>query len=139
MNMPNKFVTNLTNEDVTKLEQLWQTSSNFRVRNRSHAILLSYQRIAIDEIAKVCGVGRDAVSSWLDQWNRDGDEGLKDKAKSGRRPTLSEKETVEAIATALQVPQSPARQLAEIEKNTGKKISRGILKRLLKKTSLEAP
>jgi len=98
-----------------------------------------YQRIAIDEIAKVCGVGRDAVSSWLDQWNRDGDEGLKDKAKSGRRPTLSEKETVEAIATALQVPQSPARQLAEIEKNTGKKISRGILKRLLKKTSLEAP
>jgi hypothetical protein len=62
---------------------------------------------------------------------------LKDKAKSGRRATLSHTEETVAIETALEVPPSPARQLAEIERKTGKKISRGILKRLLKKTSVE--
>ncbi len=65
MNVPNKFVNNLTDENIMKLEQLWQTSSNFRLRNRSHAILLSFQRVSIDEIAHICAVGRDAVSSWI--------------------------------------------------------------------------
>ncbi len=131
--MPNKFVSHLTAEDVTKLEQLWQTNANFRVRNRAHALLLSYRRVGIDEIARICKVGRDAVSRWINNWEANSYEGLKDKAKSGRRATLSHTEETVAITTALKVPQSPARQLAEIEKKTGKKISRGILKRLLKK------
>lgn len=133
MNMPNKFVSNLTAEEITKLEQLWQTNANFRVRNRAQALLLSYRRVGIDEIARICKVGRDAVSSWINNWETSGYEGLKDKAKSGRRPTLSQTEEAVAIKTALEVPQSPARQLAEIEKKVGKRISRGSLKRLLKK------
>jgi len=67
MNMPNKFVSNLTEEDVTKLEQLWQTNANFRVRNRAQSILFSYRRVGIDELARICGVGRDAVSSWINK------------------------------------------------------------------------
>ncbi len=58
---------------------------------------------------------------------------MKDKVRSGRRPTLSRTEETEALKIALEVPQSPARQLAEIEKKVGKPISGGILKRLLKK------
>jgi transposase len=133
MNMPNKFVSNLTEEDVTKLEQLWQTNANFRVRNRAQSILLSYRRVGIDELARICGVGRDAVSSWINKWETSGEAGLKDKVRSGRRPTLSRTEETEALKIALEVPQSPARQLAEIEKKVGKRISGGILKRLLKK------
>ena len=116
-----------------KLEQLWQTSSNFRLRNRSQAILLSFRRVPIDEIAKICNVGRDAVSSWIIRWESNGCEGLGDRAKSGRRPTLSKEEALKAVTIALQVPQSPARQLSVIEQETGQRVSRGILKRLLKK------
>jgi len=133
MNVPNKFVDHLTDESIMKLEQLWQTSSNFRLRNRSHAILLSFQRVSIDEIANICAVGRDAVSSWINRWEAAGYEGLKDHLKSGRRPTLSKKEQLKAVKIALCVPQSPARQLSEIEKKTGKRVSRGMLKRMLKK------
>jgi hypothetical protein len=78
MNMPNKFVNNLTDENIIKLEQLWQTSSNFRLRNRSQAVLLSFQKVPIDETAKICNVGRDAVSSWIKRWETDGYEGLSD-------------------------------------------------------------
>ena len=91
MNMPNKFVNNLTDENIMKLEQLWQTSSKFRRRNGSQAILLSFQRVPIDERAKICNVGRDALSSWINRWETDGYDGLSDQPKSGRRPTLSKK------------------------------------------------
>jgi transposase len=137
MNMPNKFVNNLTDENIIKLEQLWQTSSNFRLRNGSQAVLLSFQKVPIDETAKICNVGRDAVSSWIKRWETDGYEGLSDQPKSGRRATLSKKEELHAVNPALRVPHSPVRQLSAIEKKTGKHVSRGMLKRRLKKTSLE--
>ncbi len=133
MNMPNKFVNNLTDENIIKLEQLWQTSSNFRLRNGSQAVLLSFQKVPIDEIAKICNVGRDAVSSWIKRWETDGYEGLSDQPKSGRRATLSKKEELQAVKPALRVPHSPVRQLSAIEKKTGKQVSRGMLKRMLKK------
>lgn len=125
MNMPNKFVRNLSAEEIIRLEQLWHSSDNFRLRNRSQAILLSFQKVSIDEIAKICQVGRDAVSRWLQKWETSGEEGLKDEPKSGRRPRFSEAEELEAVQLALQMPNSPTRQLAEIEKQTGKPVSRG--------------
>jgi transposase len=133
MNMPNKFIRNLSTEEISRLEQLWQTSDNFRLRNRSQAILLSFQKVSIDEIAKICQVGRDAVSSWIRKWEKRGEAGLKDEPKSGRPPKLSAIEEEEALKLALKMPNAPNRQLAEIKKQTGKEVSRGILKRVLKK------
>jgi hypothetical protein len=60
--MPNKFVGNLADTDYQKLLENYQTSDNFRLRTRSHAILLSFQRHSIDEIASICGVHRNTVS-----------------------------------------------------------------------------
>jgi transposase len=133
MNMPNKFIRNLSAEEISRLEQLWQTSDNFRLRNRSQAILLSFQKVSMDEIAKICQVGRDAVSSWIRKWESRGEAGLKDEPKSGRRPKLSAAEEEQALRLALKLPNAPNRQLAEIKKQTGKEVSRGILKRVLKK------
>ena len=133
MNMPNKFVRNLSAEEISRLEQLWQTGNNFRFRNRSQAILLSFQKVPMDEIAKICQVGRDAVSSWIRKWEASGEAGLKDEPKSGRRPKLSEAEEKEALKLALKIPNAPSRQLAEIKNRTGKEVSRGMLKRMLKK------
>jgi Homeodomain-like domain len=64
MNVPNKFVERLSEADYTKLVENHQQSKNFRVRKRSHAILLSFQKYPIDEIAAICGVHRNAVSRW---------------------------------------------------------------------------
>ena len=133
MNMPNKFVRNLSAEEVIGLEQLWHRSDNFRLRNRAQAILLSFQKVSLDEIAKICQVGRDAVSGWIQKWEMRGEDGLKDEPKSGRRPRLSAAEELAAVQLALQMPNSPTRQLAAIEKQTGKPVSRGMLKRMLKK------
>lgn len=134
--MPNKFIDTLSDDDHSKLVESYQTSDNFRVRNRSHAVLLSFERYPIDEIAVICRVHRNTVSRWLDSWSEDGMDGLVDAPKEGRPPILTEKEQAAAIATALKNPKFPHRQLSEIKRQTGKQISGFTLKRLLKKRTI---
>jgi transposase len=133
MNKPNKFIKTLTDAEYNQLLENYQNSNNFRVRNRSHAILLSFQQYPIDEIAEICGVHRTTVCLWIDKWGSFGGESLSDQEREGRPPILTESEQVQAIETALLNPKFPARQLADIKEQTGKEISEWTLKRLLKK------
>lgn len=133
MNVPNKFVKILSKEDYIKLVENHQKSENFRVRNRSHAILLSFQKYPIDEIAAICGVHRNTVSRWIERWNEFGFKGVRDVEKNGRPPILNLEEQARTIEIALENPKFPHRQLSRIKAATGKTISRYTLKRLLKK------
>ena len=133
MNMPNKFVKHLSDEEQIKLIENHQTSNNFRIRNRSHAILLSFQKHSVDEIAAVCQVHRTAVSRWINNWNEAGFNGLKDEEKPGRPPILSLEEQEKSFAIAMKNPKFPHRGLGEISRETGKTIGKHTLKRLVKK------
>lgn len=133
MNVPNKFITDLSDSDRTKLLECHQTSEKSRVRNRAHAILLSSESYPIDEIAAICRVHRTAVSRWLDRFSEFGAEALADLPKEGRPPILTEPEQERAIEIALTDPKFPHRQIEEIKRDTGKQISQYTLKRLLKK------
>ena len=133
MNMPNKFVKDLSDEEQRQLNENHQTSNNFRVRNRSHAILLSFQKHSIDEIAAVCQVHRTAVSRWINNWNECGFSGLKDEEKPDRPPILSLQESEKAFEIAMKNPKFPHRQIGEISRETGKTIGKQTLKRLVKK------
>ena len=133
MKVPTKFITTLSEEDHNRLIENHQLSSNFRVRNRSHAILLSLEKFPIAEIAKICRVDRDTVSGWLDNWNEFKFKGLEDEEKTGRPLILSLAEQEKAIEIGLKNPKFPHRQLNEIKAETGKEISEWTLKNLLKK------
>lgn len=136
MKIPTKFVKTLSEEDHNKLTQNHQTSENFRVRNRSHAILLSFERFPIAEIARICRVDRDTVSGWIDNWNEFGEKGLEDEEKSGRPPILTLEEQEKAVQIALRNPKFPHRQLQEIKRESGKEISSYTLKNLIKKKAI---
>ncbi len=129
--MPNKFVKTLSDKDYQKLLENYQTATNFRVRNRSQAILLSFEKYPVDEIARICRVHRTTICLWIDKWNAH--QRLGDKERSGRPPLLNVEEQAKAVEIGLQNPKFPHRQLSEIERETGKEISQGMLKRMLKK------
>ncbi len=133
MKTPTKFITNLSPAEIAELIENHQTNRNFRVRNRSHAVLLSAQGYSIDQIAQICRVDRDTVSLWLNQWNQSKLAGLADEARSGRPRTLTAQEEEQAVEIALLNPRFPARQINEIRAATGKQISEFSLKALLKK------
>jgi transposase len=133
MKVPTKFIKTLSQEEHSRLIENHQTSNNFRVRNRSHAILLSCSQFPIAEIAKICRVDRDTVSLWIDNWNELKFEGLTDEEKTGRPLILTVAEQEKALAIGLQNPKFPHRQLNQIKAETGKEISAWTLKNLLKK------
>ena len=136
MKVPTKFITTLSEQEHSRLIENHQTNTSFRVRNRSHAILLSCSRFPIAEIAGICRVDRDTVSSWIDNWNEFKFEGLEDEEKPGRPLVLTLAEQEKAIAIGLRNPKFPHRQLNEIKAETGKEISAWTLKNLLKKKTV---
>ena len=136
MNVPNKFIKTLIDKDYHNLVENYQKSDNFRIRNRSHAILLSFQKYSIDDIARICQVHRTTVSLWIDNWNEFGSQGLEDGERSGRPPILTLEEQEKAFQTAIKNPKFPHRQLSEIKRETGKEISQYTLKRLVKKKTI---
>ena len=136
MNKPNKFIKTLSETDYNQLLENYQNGNNFRLRNRSHAILLSFQKYPIDEIAEICRVHRTTIGIWIGNWNEFGNTGLKDGERSGRPPILTAEEQEKAFQTALKNPKFPARQLGEIKRETGKEISPFTLKRLIKKKTV---
>ena len=123
MNMPNKFITTLSDKDYHKLVENYQTSDNSRISRRSHAILLSFQKYPIAEIAKICQVHRTTVGIWIDNWNEFGNKGLEDGERSGRPPILTIEEQAKACQTAMKNPKFPHRGLGQIKRETGKEIS----------------
>jgi len=136
MKVPTKFVKTLSDQEHNKLLSNHQTGDNFRIRNRSHAILLSFGKFPIAEIAKICRADRDTVSLWIDNWNEFGEAGLEDDEKPGRPSILTVEEEEKAIEIGLKNPKFPHRQLGEIKRETGKEISRFTLKNLLKKKTI---
>jgi transposase len=133
MKVPTKFIKTLSQEEHRRLVENHQTSGNFRLRNRSHAILLSVEKFPMAEIARICRVDRDTVSLWIDNWNEFGEKGLEDEEKTGRPPILTKEEQEKAIEIARRDPKFPQRQLEQIKKESGKEISQYTLKNLLKK------
>lgn len=136
MKVPTKFIKTFSQEEHSRLVENHQTSGNFRLRNRSHAILLSFERFPIAEIARICRVDRDTVSLWIDNWNEFGEKGLEDEEKTGRPPILTVEEQEKAIEIALRNPKFPHRQLSQIKAQSGKEISQWTLKNLLKKKTI---
>lgn len=132
MKTPTRFVNKLSAEEREELRQMMKTG-NEQVRKRAHAVLLSDREYSVDQIADIYEVDRDTVVNWLDRWEDNGTRGLHDQEGRGRKPVLNEKEQRQAIKIVEQDPRSSNRSLAQIEKKTGKKISRETLKRLLKK------
>ncbi|MCP9496053.1 MAG: helix-turn-helix domain-containing protein [Pyrinomonadaceae bacterium MAG19_C2-C3] len=126
----------MSEEEHNRLIKNHQTSNNFRVRNRSHAILLSSSKYPIAEIAKICRVDRDTVSLWIDNWNEFKFEGLEDDEKTGRPLILSLAEQEKAVAIGLKNPKFPHRLLNQIKAETGKEISAWTLMNLLKKKTI---
>jgi len=131
-----RFIENLTQRQIQKLQKMKDDGATSRIRHRAHAILLSHQRTSVVELAKIFQTSRLTISQWLDRWDANGFAALADKPRSGSPSKLNQAEQTQALALLKQSPHNPAAVLAEIKEKTGKQISRSTLKRMAKKAGL---
>lgn len=92
-----KFVLELAESDQIQLTGLLKSSANFRVRQRSHALLLSARGYRIETLADIFNVHRNTVSEWIDSWVSGGIDSIEDAPRSGRPPTLTPDEQREIL------------------------------------------
>lgn len=81
----------------------------------------------------VCGVGRNAVSRWIDSWRKEGIDSLLEAPKPGRPTIIKESEWREVVDIVKEEIRQLKRAVEKIFKKLGKRISVDTLKRILKK------
>lgn len=131
-----RFIERLTKSQVQRLEQLRDNGENKRIRQRAHAVLLSFDGTTVNELVRIFGISRNSICFWLDRWDSEGFQGLSDKPRPGAPPKLDEQEQVLALQLLEKTPQSTNTALLELQQETGKQISSDTLKRLAKRKGL---
>lgn len=131
MKTPTKFVKELSAQQRSKLQEIYKTDTRWRTRQRAQAILLSARGYSVDQLAALFEIDRDRVSQWLDWWNEYQFDGLDDDPRSGRPPTLDEKEQARARELVGEEPRSTKQGLQRIAAEIGKVISQDTLRQIL--------
>lgn len=80
-----KFVSALSDAQRASLERVYHRESAHRLRQQTQAVLFSAKGFTLEQIASMCKVHPETVSSWLNNWQERGLDGLADAPKPGRR------------------------------------------------------
>lgn len=128
-----KFIEHLSAEEVITLSDCAVHHPLSRCKNRARAILLSFRKYPINDIAKIHEVDRDTVARWIDAWQRVGLIGLYDDSRTGRPNKLTLDERKEVIEMVKEEPRSTKSIPDKIKEKFGKIVSSRTVKRVLKK------
>lgn len=130
------FVSALSEFAQSSLQAMYQHHGNYYTRLRAHSVLLSSDGWNVREIAKILGVNRQSVASWLHAWEAQGLCGLIEAPRSGRPKRLDESEIKLVLEFVKDEPRTLKKALSLLEEKTGKKISLKTLKRLCKEAGM---
>lgn len=131
-----RFISPLTQEQYSDLDQMRSESQSQRARNRAHAIILSDKGYTIEQIKDLFEVDRETVTRWFNRFEKYEAIGLWDNLRPGRTPILNESEQELALELLAQKPFDSKSVRQDIIEKTGKSISGKTLKRLAKRYGL---
>src|SRR5712671_1733950 len=79
----------LSQETLSLLQRMYRQSQHYRVRQRAHCIILSYQGYTANALQKIFQVNLFTIYHWFDAWELRRFCGLYDKKGRGRIPKLN--------------------------------------------------
>jgi len=131
-----KFADVKTETQRKELTDMWKTHHCHYTRVRAHAVLLSGQGYTISQLVDIFGVERDSVSSWIDRFHEGGAKALEDDDHPGAPRMLDDKEQELLKQLFKKHPTRPGKILIELEKETGKQMSKWSLRKYAKRFRL---
>ena len=129
-----RFVNKLSEDAKRQLEALYHDHTDFALRRRAHAILLSDRGFTIAQLQAIFAVDRDTVSAWFDLFEQSGIEGLKPLPRPGRPTIYTADEVRQLKALVDQEPRQIKQAQAALQQATGKASCTETIKRALKKS-----
>ncbi len=130
------FVSALSEPAQSSLQAMYQHHGNYYTRLRAHSVLLSNDDWSVGAIARILGVNRQSVASWLHAWEAQGLCGLIETPRSGRPKRLDEAEIEFVLEGVKDEPRTLKKALSLLAEKTGKKVSIRTLKRLCKQAGM---
>ena len=126
-----RFVAPLDPETQTQLQDLMKNHPVSQVRHRAHAILLSAQGYQIKQLAEIFFVDRETITNWLNRFDQNSIEGLKNKPRPGRPPSIDRADEAKVLAEVHQQPRQLKTVIARLSGFFS--VSLSTIKRLLKR------
>ena len=138
MSRKKRFIENLTEEEISSLEQGYRNGNSHTYRCRCRCILLSHQGWECCELASHFDTNLVTIYSWLNRWEKGGITAMSDKPGRGRKPILdaSQDKHVEIVIGAVdESPSNLNKVLTKVQEGLGAEMSKKTLKRFLKNLS----
>ena len=126
----------LVTVEIFTLEDMHKNHPHHLSRIRAHCILLSHAGFELSVIARIYGVCRQSVSTWIHTWESEGICGLLDRPRSGRPRILDEEAEGDVLTRINESPRSLKKVLFEIFESRGIALSISSLKRICKRAGL---
>lgn len=131
-----KKVSNLTEQEVIQLRELYKNGKTPRQRVRSHVILLSNDNHTVNQLVKIFEFTRKTICSIINNFNEKKVAGLFDLPRSGRPKALTEEEETFVLKMVAIDSRDLNKILSELKNKFGKIICKQTLIRFLKKKSM---
>ena len=87
-----RYIKGLTKDTIKLLKRIHKESRYHQVRQRSHCILLSYQKYKISELIAIFQVSRNTIYNWFNNWEKWGLVGLYDREGRGRKKLFDDQQ-----------------------------------------------
>ena len=128
----------LTEEQEKSLQHGYEDGKGKSFRKRCHMVLLKSQGYTSKQITAILGGCEVVVNTWLDRFEAEGVEGLRNKPGQGKKPILDAANDRERIDEAVKNNRQQLK-LARVEAQEAldKEFSLKTLKRFLKKTAVD--
>ncbi len=130
------YIDELTAEEITILNKMHKNYPRYLSRWRSHAILLSHQRVSVPVICSTYNVCRQTVSTWFSKWEEFGICGLIDLPGRGRPSILTEHQKNNIIKKVKTSPRSLKSVIADLQAELGVTVSIDTIKLICKQAGL---
>lgn len=131
-------ILNLSSSEQATLEAGYKNSRKHHFRNRCHSILLSYEGYTVSEIAKLYKVRSRTIYTWFNRWESMGLVGLmilQGRGVKAKLDELSEAQMEQVKAVIGSDPRSLRNICRDVSELLGYKVTKNMLKRLVKKNS----
>lgn len=127
-----RFITNLNRETIKLLIRISKQSQYYRVRQRAHCILLSYEGYTTTQLMTIFRISRVTIYNWFNNWEKQKLVGLYDAKGKGRKPKLKEKQKEQVLQWAKTFPKSIKKIAGLILEHFSISLSKKTIKRILK-------
>lgn len=87
-----RYVSSLTDLEISTLKELSKYHPNQVVRRRGHALLLSNKKYSVPQLCDIFEVDYRTAIDWINRWEAHGLGGLYDQPGRGRKPLLTDSE-----------------------------------------------